>query len=385
MNHLPDRTIVHLDLDSFFVSVERLKDSRLKGVPLIIGGKGDRGVVSSCSYETRKFGVSSAMPIRLARQLCPHATVISGDFEAYAQYSQLVTDVIREDAPLYEKSSIDEFYIDASGMDRFIGCWKWASALKVKVLRESGLPISFGLAANKLVSKVATNEAKPDGSMQIPRGREGEFLAPMPVWKIPMIGTQTSQSLMHMGVSRVIELRDIPKDVLQRVFGKSGLMLWNRARGIDESPVVPYSEQKSVSSERTFSQDTIDVYFLRSVIVKLTEKIAFQLRKQHKLSACITVKVRYSNFDTITRQEQIAYTASDKLLARKALALFDKLYDRRLLVRLLGVRLSHLVYGGHQIHLFDDTEKELDLAQALDSIRYKYGGGIIHNARAVCY
>lgn len=275
-----DRNIIHLDLDAFFVAVERKNNPKLVGKPLIIGGSSRRGVVAACSYETRKFGVHSAMPMYLALQLCPDAKVISGDMESYSKCSHEVTEIIAEAAPLFEKSSIDEFYIDASGMDRYFGAFAWAVALRKRIIHESGLPISLGMSVNKLVSKVATGEFKPNAEECIPAGTEKEFLAPLTVDKIPMIGKQTSSFLYDMGVRKVETLREMPLKFLVSAFGKNGISLWNKAHGIDDSPVIPYTEQKSISTECTFEEDTIDVKRLKSILIAMVEKIAFQLRDQ---------------------------------------------------------------------------------------------------------
>lgn len=368
-----ERNIIHFDLDAFFVAVEVQRDKRLKGKPLIIGGSSRRGVVAACSYETRKFGVHSAMPMYLALQLCPDAMVISGDVEAYSKQSHIVTDIIAEAAPMFEKASIDEFYIDASGMDRYFGAFKWAIELRKKVIKDSGLPISLGMSVNKLVSKVATGEFKPNAERHIPAGTEKDFLAPLAVEKIPMIGKQTSSFLYDMGVRTVSTLRNMPVKFLTSAFGKNGLSLWNKAHGIDDSPVVPYCEQKSISTECTFEQDTIDVKGLKSILIAMVEKVAFQLREQKKLASCVTVKIRYSNFDTETKQIQISYTSSDYTLLNVVTQLFDKLYNRRMLIRLVGVRLSGLVHGNHQINLFDDTAETINLYEAIDHIKHKHG------------
>jgi DNA polymerase-4 len=368
-----DRNILHLDLDAFFVGVERRNNPRLMGKPLIIGGSSRRGVVAACSYETRRFGVHSAMPMYLALQLCPDAKVISGDMESYSQASHEVTEIISDAAPLFEKSSIDEFYIDASGMDRYFGAFKWAVELRKKIIRESGLTISLGMSVNKLVSKVTTNEFKPDAEKLIPAGTEKEFLAPLGVDRIPMIGKQTASFLYDMGVRRVQTLREMPLKFLVSAFGKNGISIWNKAHGIDESPVVPYSEQKSISTECTFEEDTIDVKRLKSTLIAMVEKVAFQLREQKKLTSCVTVKIRYSNFDTETKQLKIPFTSSDHVLLRIVTELFSKLYSRRMLIRLVGVRLSGMVHGSHQISLFDDTAESILLYEAIDHIKHKHG------------
>lgn len=368
-----EKNIIHLDLDAFFVAVECKKEPKLKNLPLIVGGSSRRGVVAACSYEARRFGVHSAMPMYLALQLCPDAKVISGDMEAYSQYSHLITEIIADQAPAFEKSSIDEFYIDATGMDRYVGAYKWAIELQNKIIKESDLPISMALSVNKLVSKVATGEFKPKAQVQIPQHEVIGFLDPLAIDKIPMIGKQTASFLYDMGVRTVATLREMPMPFLVSAFGKNGMSLWNKARGLDDSPVVSYSEQKSISTESTFEHDTIDVKRLKSILIAMVEKVAFQLREQKKLTSCITVKIRYSNFDTETKQVHIPYTSSDHVILRVVQELFDKLYNRRMLIRLVGVRLSNLVQGNHQISLFDETEEDVNLYEAMDIIKHKHG------------
>ncbi len=377
------RSILHMDLDAFFVSVECLRDSRLKNKPLIIGGKSDRGVVAACSYEARRFGVHSAMPMKLALQLCPDAIVISGDAEAYSMYSHMVTDIIRDRAPLFEKSSIDEFYLDLTGMDKFFGCYKWSTELRQRIMKETHLPISMGLSVNKLVSKVATGESKPNGQKQVPRGDEEEFLAPLSIRKIPMIGKKTADFFYEMGITKVITLREMPVEMLEATFGKNGRIIWNKAHGIDDTPVVPYSERKSISTETTFESDSIDVKKMKAILTSMVEKLAFQLRSEKKLCACIAVKIRYSDFETTSRQLHIPYTSSDKVLIGHVLALFDKLYNRRLLVRLIGVRFSDLAHGNYQISLFEDTQEEIALFEAMDKIKSKYGPAALMRASTI--
>jgi DNA polymerase IV len=377
-----NRAVVHMDLDTFFVSVERLRDNRLQDRPLIIGGVGGRGVVSSCSYETRKFGVRSGMPTKLARRLCPAATIISGDWELYSKYSDDVTDIVREHSPLYEKASIDEFYVDMTGMERFFGAYSWASDLRNRIARETGLPMSMGMAVNKTVAKVATGEIKPNGQMQVSRGTEQPFLDPLSVSKIPMVGEKTTQFLSNLGVRQVRTLREIPQEFLQRIMGKPGATLWQRAHGIDDTPVEPYSERKSISSEQTFAEDTIDIVGLRATLAKMTEQLAFSLRETEKLTACITVKIRYADFNTVTKQARIPYTASDHELGHKAQELFAQLYDRRQRLRLVGLRFSHLISGGYQINLFEDTQKQLRLYEAIDKVKFRFGADAVMRASA---
>ncbi|SHO62711.1 DNA polymerase IV [Algoriphagus zhangzhouensis] len=377
------RSIAHMDLDSFFVSVERLFDSRLDGKPILIGGSSDRGVVASCSYEARRFGVHSAMPMRVARQLCPEAIIVRGDFEKYSQKSHEVTDIVRESVPLFEKSSIDEFYMDLTGMDRFFGCFKLAHELRQRIIKETGLPISLGLSENKTVSKVATGEAKPNNERQIPFGQEKPFLAPLSVRKIPMIGEKTSQTLYNMGVKKVQTLQQMPAELLKATFGKNGNMIWEKANGIDRNPVIPYSEAKSISSENTFEQDTIDVKMLEATLTAMCEQLASKLRQKGQLTACVTVKIRYSDFETHTMQQRIPYTSADHTLLPIVKELFRKLYSRRLLIRLIGVRFSTLVYGNYQINLFEDSQEQINLYQALDRLNVKYGDKTVCRAVAM--
>jgi DNA polymerase-4 len=373
MNSISERSIVHMDLDTFFVSCERLIDSRLDNKPVLIGGTSDRGVVASCSYEARKYGVHSAMPMRMAKQLCPEAIVLRGNSGIYTKYSKLVTDVINDSVPLYEKSSIDEFYIDLTGMDKFFGCHQLASELRHKIIRETGLPISFGLSINKTVSKIATGEAKPNNELKINMGTEKFFLAPLSVRKIPMVGEKTYNILCDLGIKRIKTVQEMPVNMMAKVFGKSGNTIWKKANGIDNTPVVKYHERKSISTERTFDKDTTDITKLKSIIVAMAENLIFQLRRGDKLTACVTFKIRYSDFQTYTKQKRIPYSSSDHSILPIVMELYESLYQRRLLVRLIGVKFSHLVSGGHQINLFEDNDKILNLYQAMDKMRERYG------------
>lgn len=378
-----ERHIAHLDLDAFFVSVEQLRNSKLAGKPLLIGGSNDRGVVAACSYEARKFGIHSAMPMRTALRLCKEAIVIRSDFEEYSKYSRLVTEIIGETVPLFEKASIDEFYVDLTGMDKYFGTRQFTDELKTKVVKESGLPISYGLASNKLISKVATNEVKPNGQLEIPFGKEKGFLAPLSIMKIPGVGKETGYKLLKMGVETVKMLSEIPVMMLQNMLGKPGSDLWRKANGIDETPVIPYHEQKSISTENTFQQDTIDVGHLHSELVRMTEKIGFELRQQNKLTGCVTVKLRYSNFETYTKQLTIPYSNADHVLLKVAKELFAKLYDRRLLVRLVGIRFTQLIPGNYQIRLYEDTQENINLFKAIDSVKKQFGEDKLIRAGAI--
>ncbi|GJM31762.1 MAG: DNA polymerase IV [Saprospiraceae bacterium] len=375
-----DRAILHLDLDAFFVAVECLHNDALRGKPVIIGGSSDRGVVASCSYEARRFGVHSAMPMKMALHLCPDAMVMKGDMEEYSRQSAIITDIIEEEAPLFEKASIDEFYLDLTGMDRYFGSWKWSKQLKDKINRESGLPLSIGLSVNKLVSKVGVGVHKPNAEKVVELGTEKGFLAPLPVRVLPTIGKETYKRLAFMGVRTIHTLAEIPPMLLQREFGKHGLAMWKKANAIDDSPVIPYNERKSISTERTFQTDTIDVHWLRDRLTDMLSQLTFELRKAGKLTSCVTIKLRYTDFNTYTRQRKIAYTANDKTLLRHVHELFEQVYQRRQLVRLVGIKFSGLVVGNHQIDLFDDTEKEVSLLQTMDRIRQRFGDKILRKA-----
>ena len=375
-----NRQIIHLDLDTFFVSVERLMNSSLVGKPVIIGGTSDRGVVASCSYEARKYGVHSAMPMKTARMLCGDALIVRGDMDNYSRYSNVVTSIIAEDAPLYEKASIDEHYIDITGMERFFGTLKWTKELRQKIIRNTGLPISFGLSVNKTVSKIATGEAKPNGELEVPGELVKPFLNPLSIRKIPMIGNKAFRLLRSMGISNIKTLSDIPPDMIEKVLGKNGIVVWKKANGIDPTPVEPYSERKSIGSETTFETDTIDVAEIRRVLTGKVEKLAFELRKKQKLTSCITVKIRYSNFDTHTLQQRIPYASFDHILIGKTLELFNRLYQRRMLIRLVGVKLSHLVGGVQQLDMFEDTPEMISLYNAMDRIRLRYGNKAVRRA-----
>jgi len=377
------RSIVHMDLDTFYVSVERLMDSKLNGKPILLGGTGDRGVVASCSYEARTFGVHSGMSMKMARELCPQGIVIRGEAGVYSKYSKIVTELLKEEVPLMEKSSIDEFYLDITGMDQFFGCYKLASHLRQRVIKETGLPISFGLSKNKTVSKIATGEAKPNNQINIDFGTEKPFLAPLGIGKIPMIGNKTAFLLNRMGVQKISTIQDMPMELMEKAFGKNGRSIWYKANGIDNSPVVPYHEKKSISTERTFHKDTIDVFKLRNMVMAMVEQLAYELRRAGKVTSCISIKIRYADFQTYSKQKKIPYTSCDHTLIDWGKEIFDQLYNRRVRVRLIGVRLSDLAGGGHQIDLFNDDSRVLKLYQAMDKIKDRYGANAVRRSTAM--
>lgn len=372
-----NRSIVHLDLDTFYVSCERLINPKLVGLPVIVGGSSDRGVVASCSYEARKFGVRSAMPIKYALRLCPQATIVRGDMEFYSNKSHEITQIIEEITPVVEKASIDEFYLDLTGMDKFFGCYKWTTELAEKIAKESGLPISFALSVNKTVSKIGTGEAKPLGKLHILQDDVRPFLDPLPIQKIPMLGDVTFQLLSRIGIRNIQTLSQMPVEVLQQMIGKNGTEIWKKANGIDNNPVEPYTERKSISTEHTFETDTIDVANIKTLIAGMVEKLAYQLRSEQFLASTVVVKIRYNNFDTETKQMRIPYTSFDHVLSKTATELFTKLYTRRMRLRLIGIRFTGLVRGTYQINMFEDTTEMLSLYTAIDRIKNRFGADAV--------
>lgn len=377
------KSILHLDLDAFFAAVEVRQNAALKDKPLIIGGKSGRGVVASCSYAARRFGIFPEMPMRLALRLCPDAIVLKGDYDKYARCSQVITEIIQEKAPVFEKARIDEFYLDLTGMDRYVGCWKWSQELRTAIIKETGLPLSCSLSVNKTVSKIGSGEAKPNGLQLVEAGKEKGFIAPLSTRKLPGVGNQTFRKLSLMGVRTIHTLSEIPPQLLQRAFGKTGVTIWKKANAIDHSPVVPYVEQKTLSAEQIFQVDTIDLTRLKGELTKMVLALAFELRNKQRLAACITVKIRYTDANTYTLQKKIPHTANDKTLLLHVLQLFEKLYQRRQLIRLVGVKLSKLVQGFYQVDLFEDTQEEVNLLTAMDKIRNRFGDGAVTRGSAL--
>lgn len=372
MNTAPQRIIAHFDLDSFFVSVEILNNPSLKGKPVYVGGH-DRGVVSAASYEARKYGIHSGMPSAQARKLCPDAIALRGTRGEYSRYSRWVTNIIAAKAPLFEKASIDEFYLDLTGMDRFFNPLQWTIDLRRQIIDETQLPISFGLSSNKMMAKIATNEAKPNGYLQIPFGMEREFLAPLAVDKIPGVGEHTHAVLKSMGIFTIGDINKFTLEELEERLGKWGSDLYHKSFGIHNSEVHQYHESKSISSENTFDENKSDIDFLMSEIVRLTEKIAFELRQDRKVAGCIAVKIRYPDFETTSRQTTVPYTCADDEIIPVAKKLFHQLYKKGQPVRLLGVKLSELTNDAIQTDLFENKEKKNDLYKAIDDVKNRFG------------
>ncbi|MCR9063154.1 MAG: DNA polymerase IV [Cytophagales bacterium] len=368
-----DRTILHLDLDTFFVSVERKLNNELIGKPVLVGGTGDRGVVSAASYEARRFNVHSGMSMKIARMYCPEAIIIKGNAGVYSDYSRMVTEILKEKVPVLEKSSVDEFYADLTGMDRHFGCFMYAKELRKTIMNETGLPISFGMSINKTVAKVATNEIKPNNQLKIEPGTEKGFLAPLSVRKIPMVGENTFHTLCNLGIKRVRNVQELPMEMISSVLGKNGLSLWEKANALDNSPVIEFHERKSISNERTFGKDTTDVSQLKTTIEAMAEQLTYQLRSGGKIAGCVSVKIRYSDFSTCSKQCRIAYSSADHIMIPKVMELFESLYNKRLLVRLVGVKFSDITNGSYQLSIFEDTRKTASLYVGMDKIRDRFG------------
>ena len=373
------RIIAHFDLDSFFVSVEILNDPSLKGKPVIVGGR-DRGVVAACSYEARKFGIHSAMPSSKAKLLCPEAIFVKGTRGEYSRYSRWVTQIIASKAPLFEKASVDEFYLDLTGMDKFFDPLQWTIDLRKLITDETKLPISFGLSSNKMMAKIATNQAKPNGYLQVPAGKEKEFLAPLAVGEIPGVGSHTQEVLAFLGIKTIRQLSETHLDILEERLGKWGRDLKQKSEGLHYGEVSAYHEAKSISTENTFDQPVSDMNFIHRELVWFTEKICFELRQEGKLAGCVAVKIRYPDFETTSRQVSIDFTGADDEIIPVVKELFMKLHKKGKPVRLLGVRLSELTGNAVQTNLFSDTAKKTELYKTIDEVKNRFGKGLLKRA-----
>lgn len=379
MSAINIRHIAHFDLDSFFVSVEIRNNPALRGKPVVVGGY-ERGVVAACSYEARKFGIHSAMPMKKALQLCPGLIVTNASRGDYSKYSRWVTDIITSKVPLFEKASIDEFYIDLTGMDKFFGVSKYAKELRQHIIDETGLPISCGLSSARFISKMATNEAKPNGFLEIPHGKEIEFLWPLGIEKINGVGKQTEQHLKSFGIYTIEDIAKTPIEHLEKIAGKWGEALWHKAHGRGSAEITTDWEQKSMSHENTFDSDYTNIDFLHKELVRLTEKTAYSLREDEKMTGCVTVKIRYSDFETTSRQETVDYTALDDVLIAKVKDLFNKTWQKGRPVRLLGVRFSHMIPITTQMSLFENKVEKLNLYKAVDDIKDRFGSKLLTKA-----
>jgi DNA polymerase-4 len=379
----PDAAIAHMDMDTFFVSVERLKDPSLAGKPVIVGGSRERGVVASCSYETRAFGVHSGMGIKQALRLCPQAIVLKGSYDDYVHYSDQVRAIVQDNTPACEFASIDEFYCDLTGMDRFFGSFRFACDLRDKIMATTRLPVSLGHATTKTTAKIATGTAKPNGTRNVPRGTERDFLAPMSVRKIPGIGGKTAEVLAAHGIRLIRDLQNRTPQALEKLLGQYGPVLWNKANGLHIGVVDPNSERKSIGSEETFEKDTTDRDALKALLLTMTERNGYRLRAEGKLAGCVTVKIRFSDFTTTSRQQRIPYTDDDAVAFDTAKHLFDELYKGQAALRLVGVAVSHLVDNLPQLELFDDSVEKRNLNRAVDGIKGKYGRSAVFRAKGM--
>lgn len=378
-----ERRVAHIDLDSFFVSVECLKHPEWKDLPLIVGGTSGRGVVAACSYEARKYGIHSAMPMAQAMRLCPKALVVKGSHEEYRYYSQIVTKMIADAVPLFEKASIDEFYLDLSGMEKYFDVTNYCKELREKIIKTTGLPMSMGIAAGKVVSKIAANEAKPNGFLEVPRGADKAFLAPLSIDKMPMIGQKTAMVLRRMGIETLGQLATRSVGELETRLGKAGLWLWERAQGIDRGEIVNYREQKSMSKERTYFDGIENEEVLLNQLMGLIQQVTTSLRRLGKDAGTVGIKIRYEGFETHVRQMTVSPTSSDHQLVPYIKQLFHELYDRRRKVRLLGVRLSNLVEKGTGADMFVEADRKEGLYEAMDKLQEKYKSLIVKPASSL--
>ncbi|MBI5645730.1 MAG: DNA polymerase IV [Ignavibacteriae bacterium] len=367
---------MHLDMDTFFVSVERLLDPALIGRPVIVGGSPyQRGVVAGCSREARLYGIHSAMPLRRAYELCPEAVFLHPNFTHYAEYSERVAELLADAVPVLEKASIDEFYLDLSGCDRALGDENtWTSRLKRDITGELHLPLTYGVARNKLVAKVATTVGKRAGDLRVPAGGEAGFLAPHPVRLLPGVGEVLERELLSMGVHYIGDIARLGGRLLTHMYGRNGRSLHEHARGIDESPIRPYRRQKSLGAEHTYDEDVLEPRLVLATLKRLAQRIGADLRAHRFLARTVTVKLRYADFVTVTRTSHCDYTNADHILYRIAERTFDALYTRRVRVRLVGISTSDFIEDYEQIFLFSEEEEKYDrLYHGLDAIRARFG------------
>jgi len=368
-----ERAILHLDVDSFFASVEIRRNIGLRNKPLVVSGNGVQSAVASCSFEARKWGIHSGMPIRMVRRMCPEAIIIQGDMEAYQRESGIIEEMIQEAVPICERAALDAFYADLTGMDKYFGCWRWSEELKQRIFRETHLPLSMGLAINKLVARIGTLEARPNGARLVERGTERGFLSPLPVRKLPGVGDIISRKLNLMGIRQIGLLAALPPRLLEREFGKPGVQLWKKANAEDHSPVVPHQKNDTLQWEQVLDKETTDLVILKRHLVTYLGMLCKQLRERKCLCTRIRVKIRYTDFNTFSREKKITPTCSDSTLEREAFGLLAILFDRRQGIRLIGIQLGGLVKGSPQLDLFDQGAKNIHLLKALDRIRNRFG------------
>jgi len=374
------QTIFHLDLDTFFVSVERILDPSLEGKPVIVGADPHgRGVISACSYEARKFGLHSAMPIGRAYKLCPQGIYLRGHFSEYVHYSKGVKAILEKYAPVIEQASIDEFYMDFSGCEKIYGTYpELARFLQREIKNRLQLPSSIGIGSNKNIAKIGSDYNKPMGVTYVPAGKEKEFLAQLAVEKMPGVGKVTLKDLRAKGIYTIGDIAKLPMEYFSTDLGKAGIDLWKRANGAGTEYLTIEREQKSMSKETTFETDVIDKGLMERTLFELTGKVSQTLRNHNFMASTISIKLRYSDFQTIDRARTIQPTDDDKIIYETALDLFRKAYARRVSVRLIGIHLSKFSQFAEQGYLFETSdEKRKKMLDAINLVRAKYGFGSV--------
>lgn len=381
------KTIMHVDLDSFFVAVEQVINPDLKGKPVVVGGSPhQRGVVSTASYEARAFGLHSGMPAVTATRLCPDAVFIEPDFSKYGDFSRRFMAILNDFSPSIEPRGMDEAYLDVTGFESMHGSIRqMAHKIKQRVRDELGLCASIGVASCKVVAKVSSDASKPDGLIEVPYGEERDFLAPLPVEKLPGVGKQSAKVLRSLGLNTIGDLSRTPAHTLRSRLGSAGEMLHRLASGIDESQVLPPGEAKSISREITFAEDTRDPSFLEATLWAQSERVGADLRKQVKQAKCVTLKLRYGDFSTITRRRTLQHGFdADKEIFETGIALLHRVLEtERRAVRLIGIGVSNLIDAGLQASLFGRSTAKLEqLNKAVDQIRARYGFDAIQTGRA---
>jgi DNA polymerase-4 len=370
--------ILHVDMDAFFVSVELLERPDLRGKPVVVGGQPNRrGVVSAASYEARRYGIHSAMPLRTAGRLCPHAVFLEGRHDLYAAWSDRVAEILARFSPVVEMASIDEAYLDFSGTERLLGPpLAAAHALLSEITAKTRLPCSAGLARTRLVAKVASDQAKPRGLLWVPPGAEADFLAPLGVRRIPGIGKVTEAALQKLGIERVSQLAAMPHEKLTELFGQWGTALYRKSRGEDSYEFFVDAEPKSISHSHTFGTDTRDRALLDAMLSRLCQKAGKRLRESGLDARTVTLRLRYASFETVTRAKTLPEASHlDPLFLETLRQLFQKHLDRNRAIRLIGVELGTLSHGEGQLDLLDAARREKleKLARATDKLRDRFG------------
>ena len=388
MRSISNSVIMHIDLDAFFVSVEQALNPELKGKPVVVGGKPDRrGVVASASYEARAFGLHAGMPLITARRLCPQAIFIEGSFTRYREASQRFMAILADFSPYLEPVSLDEAYLDVTGFESIHGSiHQMALAIKQRIKEELGLSASVGIASGKVVAKIAAELSKPDGLLEVAAGEERSFLAPLPIAKLPGIGKKAEGILNGLGINTIGQLANMPLSALKGYFGVFAELLHRHANGIDDRQIEPPAAAKSISRETTFAQDTRDRSLLKATLGYLSERVGAELRQKGRQAGCVTLKLRYAGFSTITRRHTlIKATDADQTIFDTGLKLLTTALSlEKQLVRLIGIGVSNLTEAGRQLDMLDSSAQRLErLNEAIDRIRKKYGFTAIQTGRTL--